>query len=52
MWGHDNLHIVDGSLHVTNGGVNAVLTILSLAYRVSGRVAAAGDATHRPEGAP
>ncbi len=40
VWGHDNLHIVDGSLHVTNGGVNPVLTILALAYRVSRRVAA------------
>jgi choline dehydrogenase-like flavoprotein len=40
VWGHDNLHIVDGSLHVTNGGVNPVLTILALAYRVSRHVAA------------
>jgi choline dehydrogenase-like flavoprotein len=39
VWGHDNLHIVDGSLHVTNGGVNPVLTILALAYRVSRAVA-------------
>jgi choline dehydrogenase-like flavoprotein len=39
VWGHDNLHIVDGSLHVTNGGVNPVLTILALAFRVSRRVA-------------
>jgi choline dehydrogenase-like flavoprotein len=39
VWGHDNLHIVDGSLHVTNGGVNPVLTILALAYRVSAAVA-------------
>ncbi|BDP43541.1 gluconate dehydrogenase (plasmid) [Deinococcus aetherius] len=39
VWGHDNLHVVDGSLHVTNGGVNPVLTILALAYRVSGHVA-------------
>jgi GMC oxidoreductase len=39
VWGHDNLHIVDASLHVTNGGVNPVLTILALAYRVSRRVA-------------
>jgi choline dehydrogenase-like flavoprotein len=31
--------IVDASLHVTNGGVNPVLTILALAYRVSRRVA-------------
>lgn len=40
VWGHDNLHLVDGSLHVTNGGVNPVLTILALAYRVSRHVAA------------
>ncbi|GHF43804.1 choline dehydrogenase-like flavoprotein [Deinococcus metalli] len=39
VWGHDNLHVVDGSLHVTNGGVNPVLTILALAYRVSRHVA-------------
>jgi hypothetical protein len=39
VWGHDNLHIVDGSLHVTNGGVNPVLTIMALAYRVSQHVA-------------
>ena len=39
VWGHENLHIVDASLHVTNGGVNPVLTILALAYRVSQRVA-------------
>ena len=38
VWGHDNLHIVDGSLHVTNGGVNPVLTIMALAYRVSRHV--------------
>ena len=39
VWGHDNLYVVDGSLHVTNGGVNPVLTILAMAYRVSRRVA-------------
>jgi choline dehydrogenase-like flavoprotein len=38
VWGHDNLHIVGGSLHVTNGGVNPVLTIMALAYRVSQHV--------------
>ena len=36
-WGrvhsHDNLFVVDGSLHVTNGGFNPVLTIMTLAYR-------------------
>ncbi len=32
--GHDNLYIADGSLHVTNGGMNPVLTIMALAFRV------------------
>jgi choline dehydrogenase-like flavoprotein len=36
-WGrvhsHDNLYVMDGSLHVTNGGFNPVLTILALAFR-------------------
>ena len=33
--GHDNLFVADGSLHVTNGGFNPVLTILALSCRVS-----------------
>lgn len=33
--GHGNLFVADGSLHVTNGGFNPVLTILALSYRVS-----------------
>jgi choline dehydrogenase-like flavoprotein len=33
VWGHDNLLVVDGSVHVTNGGINPVLTILALSYR-------------------
>ncbi|MFZ7089296.1 GMC oxidoreductase [Curtobacterium sp. RRHDQ10] len=33
VWGHDNLRIVDGSVHVTNGGVNPVLTIFATAMR-------------------
>ncbi|ONK09917.1 GMC family oxidoreductase [Streptomyces sp. MP131-18] len=41
VWGHDNLHVADASLHVTNGGVNPVLTVLALAYRVSGHIGAA-----------
>jgi len=36
-WGrvhqHNNLFVVDGSLHVTNGGFNPVLTIMALAFR-------------------
>ena len=34
VWGHDNVRVVDGSVHVTNGGVNPVLTIFANAYRV------------------
>ncbi|MCJ1715788.1 GMC oxidoreductase [Curtobacterium sp. VKM Ac-2922] len=33
VWGHDNLRVTDGSVHVTNGGVNPVLTILATAMR-------------------
>ena len=40
VWGHAGLTIADGSLHVTNGGVNPVLTILALAWRVSEELAA------------
>jgi choline dehydrogenase-like flavoprotein len=39
VWGHDGVTIADGSLHVTNGGVNPVLTILALAWRTSERLA-------------
>ena len=31
--GHNNLFVIDGSLHVTNGGFNPVLTIMALAFR-------------------
>jgi len=37
--GHDNLLVTDGSLHVTNGGFNPVLTIMALAFRISDRLA-------------
>ena len=40
VWGHEGVTVADGSLHVTNGGVNPVLTILALAWRVSERLAA------------
>src|SRR5690625_7971794 len=33
--GIDNLYIADGSLHVTNGAFNPVLTIMALGYWVS-----------------
>lgn len=35
IWGHDNVRVADGSVHVTNGGVNPVLTILANAYRIA-----------------
>lgn len=37
--GHDNLYVVDGSLHVTNGGFNPVLTIMALAFRCAEHIA-------------
>ncbi|MDR6878783.1 GMC family oxidoreductase [Bacillus sp. 3255] len=36
--GYDNLWVSDGSVHVTNGGVNPVLTILALAFRTAGNL--------------
>jgi choline dehydrogenase-like flavoprotein len=35
IWGHDNVRVVDGSVHVTNSGVNPVLTIFANALRVA-----------------
>ncbi len=32
---HENLFIADGSVHVTNGGFNPVLTIMALAWRTA-----------------
>jgi len=34
VWGHDNVRVVDASVHVTNGGVNPVLTVFANAFRV------------------
>jgi choline dehydrogenase-like flavoprotein len=34
----DNLYVVDGSVHVTNGGFNPVLTIMALAYYSSAHI--------------
>ena len=39
--GHDNLYLADGSVHVTNGGFNPVLTIMALAFRTAEHVARA-----------
>ncbi|MEU4192057.1 GMC oxidoreductase [Kribbella sp. NPDC026611] len=38
VWGHDNVRIADGSLHVTNGGVNPVLTILANSLRITSQM--------------
>jgi choline dehydrogenase-like flavoprotein len=35
VWGHDNLWVADASVHVTNGGVNPVLTVLATALRTA-----------------
>jgi choline dehydrogenase-like flavoprotein len=37
--GHQNLLVADGSLHVTNGGFNPVLTIMALAFRIAHHLA-------------
>lgn len=37
--GHENLFVMDGSVHVTNGGFNPVLTIMALAFRNASRLA-------------
>jgi choline dehydrogenase-like flavoprotein len=37
--GHDNLYVVDASLHVTNGGVNPVLTVMALAFLCAEHIA-------------
>ncbi len=34
----DNLFVADGSLHVTNGGMNPVLTIMAIAYWVADNI--------------
>lgn len=34
----DNLFVVDGSVHVTNGGFNPVLTIMAIAYYASNHI--------------
>jgi len=35
----DNLYVIDGSVHVTNGGFNPALTIMAIAYRASRNIA-------------
>jgi choline dehydrogenase-like flavoprotein len=38
VWGHDGVSVADASLHVTNGGVNPVLTVMALAWRIGERL--------------
>jgi choline dehydrogenase-like flavoprotein len=40
VWGHDNLFVCDASLHPTNGAFNPVLTVMALAFRNAGHIAA------------
>jgi choline dehydrogenase-like flavoprotein len=37
--GHDNLYVMDASVHVTNGGFNPVLTIMALTFRNAAKLA-------------
>ncbi len=39
VWGTDRVYVVDGSVHVTNGSANPVLTIMALAWRTADHVA-------------
>jgi choline dehydrogenase-like flavoprotein len=38
IWGHDNVWVADASVHVTNGGVNPVLTVLAGALRIADHI--------------
>jgi choline dehydrogenase-like flavoprotein len=42
----DNLFVVDGSVHVTNGGFNPVLTIMAIAYYASDHMLKSWKGTH------
>ena len=42
----DNLFVIDGSVHVTNGGFNPVLTIMANAYRASEYLVKTWKGTH------
>jgi len=41
----DNLFVIDGSVHVTNGGFNPVLTIMAIAYYASDHIIRAWKGT-------
>jgi choline dehydrogenase-like flavoprotein len=42
----DNLFVVDGSVHVTNGGFNPALTIMAIAYYASDHMVKFWKGTH------
>jgi len=42
----DNLYVIDGSVHVTNGGFNPVLTIMAIAYYASANLVNTWRGTH------
>ena len=42
VWGTERVHVVDSSVHVTNGGANPVLTIMALAWRTARHIAERG----------
>ena len=42
----DNLYVIDGSVHVTNGGFNPVLTIMAIAYYASDNLVKTWKGTH------
>jgi len=42
----ENLFVVDGSVHVTNGGFNPVLTIMAIAYYASDHMLKSWKGTH------
>ncbi len=42
----DNLYVIDGSVHVTNGGFNPVLTIMAIAYYASDNLLKSWKGTH------
>lgn len=42
----DNLYVIDGSVHVTNGGFNPVLTIMAIAYYASDNLVKSWKGTH------
>src|SRR5271165_295649 len=42
----DNLFVIDGSVHVTNGGFNPALTIMAIAYYASDQLVKSWKGTH------